>query len=58
MPGKQIVVAKINNSELEIEYVEDLLENEINSTLKFWRSYQKICKNASQKLNALKYLYS
>ena len=35
MPGKQIVVAKINNSELEIEYVEDLLENEINSTLKF-----------------------
>lgn len=35
MPGKQIVVAKIDNNELEIEYVEDLLGNEINSTLKF-----------------------
>ena len=35
MPGKQIVVAKIDNNELEIEYVEDLLGNEINSNLKF-----------------------
>ena len=35
MPGKQIVVAKIDNNELEIEYVEDLLGNEINSILKF-----------------------
>ena len=35
MPGKQIVRAKIDNNELEIEYVEDLLGNEINSTLKF-----------------------
>ena len=35
MPGKQIVVAKIDNNELEIEYVGDLLGNEINSTLKF-----------------------
>ena len=30
-----MVVAKIDNNELEIEYVEDLLGNEINSTLKF-----------------------
>ena len=41
MPGKQIVVAKIDNNELEIEYVEDLLGNEINSTLKFWRPHQQ-----------------